>query len=232
MSKKKVLVINYYRSKGKNTSGVREITDTIEKGGGQADVIHHSEAQRRVKSGEDILEGYDSFHATGSDINWTERTDKDSTQYMDPGQNELAEYLINHVKSGKFDCGSGQAAYHALGQRKGKGTKGEKQGTDYRVRNTGKFNRKVINGYKHNHKYGMDAKGIKEGDLEGKIRNITTFEHEGKEYVSSFEYGNKKIMQYHPGRTEKGKEDIRTFHELKTKAAAGGYLESKDLYKK
>jgi len=208
---KEVLVINYYRSKN-NSRGVKEVVDAIEKAGGHAKVMHHSKARRMVKRGKDILTDYDSFHATGSDISWKKKKDVNKQEYMSPGKNELAKYLVTHEKPGNFDCGSGQAAYHALGQLQEE-TSGS---TKYRVRNTGKYNRRTIEGIKHNHKYAMDA-GLKEGDLEGRIRGVTTLEHKGKKYVSSFRYGNKKVVQGHEARTEVGKIAVARFHGLKPK---------------
>jgi len=238
MAKKKVLIINYYRSKDENTRGVKEITDAIKAGGGLAKVMHHSEAQRRVKGGEDILKGYEEFRASGSDITWTEKTHEDGTTYMDPGSNILAKYLVTHDKPGEFECGSGQAAYHALGQLKeetGESTTGASKGKsiNYRVRNTGKFNKKTIDGYSYNNKYGMDVEDIKEGVLEGMITNVETYEHEGGgQYVASATIGNKNIKQFHPGRTQKGVEDIKKFHGLKQEAVTQDNYEGKPaLYK-
>lgn len=234
MAKKKILVINYYRSKDENTRGVKEITDAIKEGGGLAKVIHHSVAQRRVKSGVDILENYDEFRASGSDITWTEKTHEDGTTYMDPGSNILAKYLVTHDKPGEFECGSGHAAYHALGQIQEEtdestfGSNGKGKGINYRVRNTGKFNKKTINGYSYNNKYAMDVEDIKAGVLEGKITNVETYEHEGGEqYVASATIGNKNIKQFHPGRTEKGVEDIKKFHGLQVGGTPGKVYKGK-----
>jgi len=140
---KKVLVINYYRSKSKNAKGVKEVTDAIEQAGGQAEVVHHTKALSMIKQDKDFLQGYDSFHATGSDISWKEKTDDNNQKYMDPGANKVATYLVSQDLLGKFDCGSGQAAYHAIGQLQERKSNSKK----YHVKNTGKYN-KELPGYK------------------------------------------------------------------------------------
>lgn len=199
--KKKVLVINYYQAKDRNAPGVREIVKSIEDAGGQVDVVHHSQAKKLIA--EDVLskKKYKSFHATGSDIKWEE---KDG--YMVPGANalDLANYLMNHSTPGQFDCGSSQAAYHAIGGK---------------IVHTHKFNRKEINGYRHNHTYAMEAESVEKGGLEKKVSNVTTFEHQGGRYVSSVKVGNNKLMQYHPGRSKRGVEDLQRDHGLKLTAA-------------
>jgi GMP synthase-like glutamine amidotransferase len=195
MRKKKVLIIDYYRARpdGKSAPGAEEIKTAIKDAGHSADIMHHSEAEASVKKGEDILKGYGSAHVSGSDIPWNEKTGEDGRTYMHPGSNVLQKYLVSHKKPVKFECGGGQAAASALG---------------YRVRNTGKFNRGIgKDGHMYHHKY-----GIEKGDLDDRVRNVETITHQGKEYVSAFDHGNKSIVQYHTGRTEKGKKEIKKFH--------------------
>ncbi len=199
MRKKKVRIIDYYRARpdGKFAPGAEEIKTAIIDAGHSADIIHHSKAEAEIKKGEDILKGYDSAHVSGSDISWKEKTDKDGRDYMHPGANILGKYLVGHKKPVKFECGGGHAATSALG---------------YKVRNTGKFNRGIgKDGHMYHHKY-----GIEKGDLDSRVRNVKTITHQKKEYVSAFDIGNKNIVQYHPGRTEKGKKEIKKFHAYAT----------------
>lgn len=206
---KKVLVVNYYKTTDPETGGVKEITKAIKNAGGEFKVVHHTEAEKLLAEGKDLLKGYGSAHASGSDISWNDKAENGVT-YKHPGSNKLIKYLLDQKKPVKFDCGSGQAAYHEIGELQ---KKNEKE-TRYRVVDTGEFNKEKIKGYVYNHKYGMDASNLKGGDLEKKITNVKTFEHNKKNYVSSFNYGNKEITQYHPGRSTKGETEIKSFHKL------------------
>ncbi len=112
MPQKNVLVLNYYRSR--NAKGAKEIETAINDAGGNAKIMHYTAAQKIIDKGGDLLKDYTSAQASGSDISWKKKGD-----YLSPGANKVATYLVNHSKPVKFECGSAQAAYHAIGEQSG-----------------------------------------------------------------------------------------------------------------
>jgi anthranilate/para-aminobenzoate synthase component II len=189
--KKKILVVDNYQTR--NTSAVRQIESAITQAGYQVQRIRHSEAKAQLKQGNDIMQGYHAAVSSGSGKSWqsTGKKDNQGHEYLttnDPVHQNLTE----HEKPVYAICGSYHATAQALGAK---------------VKNTGEFNRgKGQDGHMYNHKYGIAAQ-----DIGSKVKDVETIKHAGQEYVASFNYKNKRAVQYHPERTEQGRNELVNF---------------------
>lgn len=207
---KKILLVDNYRSE--RTKSIEQIESAIKQAGYQVDTIRHSDAATAIKSGTDILNGYHGSVSSGSGKTWqkTGKTDKQGNDYV-VSNDTVHEHLTSHEKPLYAICGG----YHALAQSLG-----------YKVTNTGEFNRgKGEDGQHYNHKYGLAA----EETADGKVKNVETINHAGKEYVKSFDYENKRGVQYHPERTEIGRQELTDFLK-KNVDNSGGKAKTIKLY--
>lgn len=195
-AKRKVLVIDNYKSA--NSNAVQQIVSSIKGAGYDADVVTYDKAKAAIADGKDILEGYHGAVSSGSGKRWSKETDKDGNVYM-VKEDPVHKHLAGHEKPLYAIC----AGYYGLAQALG-----------YRIKDTGKQHTKTLGGHKFNHKYGLDAE-----DIDSRLKNVETFEHAGKSYVKSFDYGNKRGVQYHAERTEAGRKEIADFLNKYVKAA-------------
>ncbi len=188
--KGKILVIDNYSKE--DTAAVQEIEKAITAAGYKAERIKHSDAKQKLAAGEDLLENYHGAVSSGSGKTWKETGEMDANGKPYVAMNDpVHDFLVEHEKPLYAICG----AYHAVANSLG-----------YKVKNTGEFNRgKGEDGHHYNHKY-----AIAKDDIDDKVKAEFT-SHNGEEIVKAFTHQNNRAVQYHPERSEHGRQEIADF---------------------